>query len=520
MTTSRLVPALALLLTLWATRLWALDVFPLHVDEGIHIAWAVEVWNGHPFWNISDAKIISHWPIALFYPQNAPVYAARLPVILSAIVGLAAGWSLLRNVFDARTALLGALLWIACPYMLFFERLALMDAQVGALVVLAAWAAYRTAQRGTLPAAALAGICAALAPLFKLNAAPAAFTAAAIVLGFSQHPWRFRLRSLLVMGAAAALGFVPPLAYIALRGRDLFEIPRTFFGVGGDQAAQVSANLARFGALLTGFGGAAWAALLLTGLALLPALNPRRGGLLLLAAAPNLLVVLLTSRAEFLRYYAVGVPVLLLLAGAGWGLLTDRLRSAAARFAATGALAALLLAQTAPFALALYHDPGAVPLPDFMRRQYVTEQSAGFGLREAASALVETTAPGIPVVGSMVADSCRRTNYYAPPGRALVCADRLGLDAINAALAAGGVVYVLADRPPFNGVDVATLEADTIRIAAYPRPGEDEADASITLWRVEARRTGQQPALRREGGTLFPTDAGGSITAARPAAGG
>lgn len=487
MTARQYLSALVLLLALWVTRLWALDAFPLHVDEGIHIAWAVEVWNGHPFWNISDAKIISHWPIALFYPQNAPVYAARIPVILVAMLGLAAGWSLLRNVFGERAALLGALLWIACPYMLFFERLALMDAQVGALVVLAAWAAYRAARRGTWPAAVLAGVCVALAPLFKLNAAPAAFTAAVIVLGFGPHPWRRRWRSLVVMGASAALCFIPPLAYIALRGRDLFEIPRTFFGVGGDQAGQINASLARFGALLTGFGGVAWAALLLTGLALLLALRPRKGGLLLLAAAPNLLVVLLTSRAEFLRYYAVGVPILLLLAGAGWGLLADRLRPAAVRWIATGALAALLLAEIAPFALTLYRDPGAATLPDFMRRQYITEQSAGFGLREAASALAETTEPDIPIVGSMVRDSCRRANYYAPPGRALICADRLGVDAISAALAADGVVYVLADRPPHNGVDVSTLDADATRIAAYPRPGESEADASIVLWRLAGR---------------------------------
>lgn len=485
--TARYVSALALLLALWGTRLWALDQFPLHVDEGIHIAWAVEVWNGHPFWNISDAKIISHWPIALFYPQHAPVYAARLPVLLVATLGLAAGWSLLRNLFGGRAALLGALLWIACPYMLFFERLALMDAQVGALVVLAAWAAYRAARRGTLFDAALAGVCVALAPLFKLNAAPAAFTAAVIVLGFSPRPWRTRWRSLFVMGLAAALCFAPPLLYIALRGKDLFDVPRTFFSVDGGQAGQISASLARFGALLTGFGGAAWAALLLTGLALLLALRPRKGGLLLLAAAPNLLVVLLTSRAEFLRYYAVGVPALLLLAGAGWGVLLDRLRAAGARRALTGALAALLLVEFTPFALTLYRDPGAAPLPDFMRRQYVTEQSAGFGLRAAAAALAETTAPGIPIVGSMVRDSCLRANYYAPPGRALICADRLGVDAINAALAAGGVVYVLADKPPYNGVDILTLDADAARIAAYPRPGESEADASVVLWRVERR---------------------------------
>jgi hypothetical protein len=74
-----------------------------------------------------------------------------------------------------------------------------------------------------------------------------------------------------------------------------------------------------------------------------------------------------------------------------------------------------------------------------------------------------------------------------PPGRALICADRLGVDAIQAALADGGVVYVLADRPPYNGVDVAALDADATRVAAYPRPGESAADASVVLWRVVGR---------------------------------
>ena len=67
-----------LLLALWATRLNALDLLPIHNDEGLHLTRAVEVWNGHPFWAISDGKIINHWLIAAFYPQNEPVFAGRI----------------------------------------------------------------------------------------------------------------------------------------------------------------------------------------------------------------------------------------------------------------------------------------------------------------------------------------------------------------------------------------------------------------------------------------------------------
>jgi hypothetical protein len=36
-------------------------------------------------------------------------------------------------------------------------------------------------------------------------------------------------------------------------------------------------------------------------------------------------------------------------------------------------------------------------------------------------------------------------------------------------------------------VDVAALDADATRVAAYPRPGESAADASVVLWRVVGR---------------------------------
>lgn len=76
---------------LFAGRIDGLTTLPLHNDEGLHLTRAIEVWNGHPFWAIHDGKIVNHWAIPLFYPQNAPDFVGRIPTILIALLGLSAG---------------------------------------------------------------------------------------------------------------------------------------------------------------------------------------------------------------------------------------------------------------------------------------------------------------------------------------------------------------------------------------------------------------------------------------------
>ena len=119
--------------------------------------------------------------------------------------------------------------------------------------------------------------------------------------------------------------------------------------------------------------------------------------------------------------------------------------------------------------------------------QYVTDHSAGFGLREAVQAFPQTIGdPGAPVIASMFPDSCKRANFYAAPGYVMTCPPAPGTDAIQAALAeGGGEVYVLREAAPvgLSDDDLAAL-GRTQRLAAYPRPGETADSASVTLWRL------------------------------------
>ena len=484
--------AVALLLLLWATRLPALDAFPLHVDEGIYLNRALQVWNLHPFWEITDGRFINHWPIALFYPQNAPVFIARVSTPLFAVLGASAGFALLRRMFGLKAAVLGVVLWIASPFAFFFERTALCDSQPGALVVATLWAGVGLAQRGRVRDALLTGLTMTAAILYKFTAAPFLAMVVLVVMLVGGVPWRRRLTNLAIVGALLAAGFAAPLAYMALRGRSLAYL----FGWVGVRSGgptlldQFASNVARFCDLLWTFGTPQWAALMLVGLALLAT---RRIGLkLVLASAIPFLLMLLFTRELFSRHYLVMLPPALTLAGAGLGVaIRAFVRSSRAGWVLTGTLAFLLGTALAPFAVAAYRNPGNLPLPPPVWDEYVATHSAGFGLREAVEDFPKTIVPrDAPIVASMFPHSCQRANFYDEHGFGMRCGDAPGLVLIDAALVEHDVVYVLVEAPPV-GLDVRALATPATRVAAYPRPGETEETASVVLWRLERPEGGR-----------------------------
>lgn len=508
-----LLPVVLLLIYL-LTRLPGLAELPLHNDEGLHLTRAVEVWNGHPFWAISDGKIINHWPIALLDPRHAPLYAGRLPTILIGMIGLAAGYGLARRLVGERGAVLAAALWIGTPYLFFFERLAFSDAEAGALVVLAVWAAYQMptqsgkvtkAQRGNTGTpfmasvlqrygpAAFVGMSFAAALMFKFTAAPYALAVALmlLVVNSAKHRWQ----TLLTAGIAGVICLIPPLAYLALRGDDFFSIALGWIGAGGGTGGQASlvGNLERLWLQLIGYSSITWVLLLAAGLVLgvwyaikgrMPKTSPLR--VLSIGAVVPMAIILVLGREVLARHFVVALPLLMVVAGSGLGLGLNRIRNRASRWMATGFGAAALALGIAPFILIAYGTPSDLPLPADVRYEHIAAHPSGYGLREAVRSLGDwVTRPNVPVIGSMFPDSCRRANFEAQAIR-LVCTDAPGVEAINSALREHGAVYVLTDTAPLIGVDVMTLAARATRLAVFPRPGETEADASVVLWELVA----------------------------------
>lgn len=487
-----------LLLLLLISRAAALDALPLHNDEGLHLTRAVEVWHGHPFWEIRDGKIVNHWAIAVFYPQHAPVFAARLPTVLIGLIGLAAAFTLVRAHFGVTAALLAGSLWIASPYLFFYERLGFSDAEAGALVVVALLAALRLARTNRPRDAVLVGLALALAVLFKFTAVPFILSVALIVLLLSRAPLVRRLMLLVIVGIVVAACFAAPIGYLLLRGGDFFGIALGWIGGGSGGEPAFMANLARLGANLTGYGSALWAMLMIGGLVGIAVFGGRVGRVLLLASLLPLPIMMLFGREVLPRHFVVALPAALMMGGAGLGklLTSPRIQSSEAsvakgsasaiRPAATTLILVALAIGFVPFAWTGYTAPGDLPLPAEERRQFITEHSGGFGLRKAVQDFPNTISDGLPVIASMFPDGCRRANFYAVDGREMICADAPGIPQIQAALEEYGAAYVLVDTPPHVGADMEAVQfgAAVTRVKAYPRPGESEATATVVLWRV------------------------------------
>jgi hypothetical protein len=469
---------LSFLLLLWATRLHALTALPLHNDEGLHLTRAIEVWNGHPFWEIGDGKIINHWWIAAFYPQQSPAFIGRIATLFIALLGLSATFALLKRQQGAVIA--AGTLWLAAPLLFFYERMAFSDAEAGALGLLALLAARRLAGTGRAGGALWTGGLLALALLFKFTAAPFALGVAWLVLREQRLPLPARLRQLALIIAVCLLAFAPPVLYLALRGRALFDIALAWVGAGGGSARSLLDNLSRVIQLTFGVGdgiGALWLVCLLVGIG--AAFTRRNARDFALAALLPLAVILLLGRDVQSRHFAVTLPPLIALAGIGWGVLW---RWRGVRLA----LLIPLIVLFAPFALQSYAAPANLRLPDLLRWQYFEGYASGYGLRAAVTAFPQIlTEPQLTIIGSMYPDSCRRANFYAADGRVMQCGDAPMLPAIAAALARDGAVYVLVERGGEIGIDVTTLDAQATLLGSYPRPNEAESNAAVQLWLME-----------------------------------
>ena len=460
------------LLLLAGTRLPALTALPLHNDEGLHLTRAVQVWNLKPFWEIGDGKIVNHWLIAAFYPQNAPDFAGRVATVFVALIGLAAGIAI-GSRYGTYAGWLVIALWVGSPYLFFYERTALSDAEAGAFVCLTLWAALRLARSNALRDAVLTGFALALAALFKLTAAPFAALPVLIVMLAGRGAWWGRIGRLAIVGAVVVACFAVPVGYLVWRGGN-FGIAGAWLAGGSGSLPLVAnfvQNIGRLWEAFTGFGGGlGWASAIVIGAGVGFAISTRPA---LAAAVMVPFAALLVIGVEPMpRHWVVSLPAFIVLSAVSLGGLVQRIGGRRGVHV-VGSTVGIVLACFVPFAAAAYTAPATLTLPPLDREQFISGHPSGYGLREAMIALPSLVPPNTDVVADMFPDSCRRANFYALPGYSLRCIDLAVLHAGQ-----GGAAYVLAEKPPIG----LTYDAQGAQvISEFPRP---QGNSPVTLWRV------------------------------------
>ncbi len=505
--------ALLLIFLAWLTRLHNVLMLPLFIDEATHITRAQAVWTaGAPFDLILTGKALTPYLTALFYPFAGAPFIGRFVVVLISGIGVAAAIALGSAIYSRAAGLLAGVLWLLCPYFFFFERMALVDTALAALATLAACFAVRMIRRGHLLDAILCGLTLALCFLtkttgivfFVIPGVAAVLLPGAI--GFRRRIGLAVIAYLVLAGLLAA-----PALYIASQSANVFGIGAIASAQTNGLGERITHNvIASWDAYRTYFSAPFWGLLLLAAAIGLVS-HPRRGLFLLALIVAPLGTLLATASLLYLRYLVIGVPGILLLTAIGIVELAGWLRSPLPQGEGLGvraragmrvliptfAIGIWAIGFALPFMATAYSDPSALILPDNDRSEYITDWTAGYGLRDMADYLLKQAATltdhaQTPLIATGMVGSCNAIRLYVPPSAPVTvqCPDvwdasgagmREGYDEIVNRAQEKGTALVIGEQNGAVGENAIPSPHEVLLTIA--RPGES---SSVVLYAVSA----------------------------------
>jgi hypothetical protein len=375
----------ALLGAFLAVRAYRLTSLPIFIDESLHLFWSLRVREALELDRpLRDGKPLQALILALTVPgAEDPLWAGRFTSVLVGAIGLWAAWQIGRRLYDEATGLAAAVLYFACPFTLFYDRMALSDVYLStcaALTLLASIAVARDPRpaSGVWLGLALAGCVWSKVPGLMLAPLP-------LAVAFVFRPLRpGLLRALAIAYAVAAVLAAYPAWFFLAKSGQLHK------AAGVEEEVEVTHLLADNMTDAVRWLWAYWTwPVTLAGLAgIALGLLRRRGPELLLAAASLGPVVVFVSLSFYWypRYVLFATIPFLVLAARVLVQVALRAGSLAGRPAVW--LAGILAAALVPavrFDAALLGDPSRAPLPRLERFQYVDGFSSGYGCPEAVA---------------------------------------------------------------------------------------------------------------------------------------
>lgn len=389
-------------------RLPNLNLQPIFADEGIYIRWA-QVMRAEPtlrFLPLSDGKTpLFMWAIIpLLKIFDDPLLAGRFLSALCGFATLAGVFLLSLRVFNLRVALWAALLYVASPYTVFFDRMALVDSMLSAFSIWSAYLAIWLLQTPRLDLAMILGYFLGGGLLTKTPAMISILALPLTIFGFEFKKSRTRLLKLLIFWVAAvsiallvynSLRLGVNFQMLSLRNADYVFSPMDLLGRPLDPFVPHLRDIIDwFPILLT------WPVLvvMLWGTLLIIKNKLRLGWVILIWALLPLILQMAFLKTFTARYLLFSVPPLLIMAG--WGLDEIYQTLKTKPLVKTSILIILILSIPLHFDYLLLTRPADAPLPKEERRGYFEEWTAGYGFKEIAAFLIEQKKQGSVVVGT------------------------------------------------------------------------------------------------------------------------
>jgi 4-amino-4-deoxy-L-arabinose transferase-like glycosyltransferase len=415
--------AVALIFIFFLTRVYHLLALPFFFDEASHLTRAQNVWLGKPFYLLETGKALAPYLAAAFWPFQGATFLGRYVVVFLGAIGLASAYAVGRELHSRTAGLFIMILWIACPQLFFYERMALVDTTISAMAMLALFLAIRTLRGGKISMAVGCGVALALTVLAKLTGIVYLCIPVLVLLCVpAKQPILRRLRGVFIAYIVLGLILIGPYLYIKSTDSDptgqqygltttsLDDLSSRMQG-NLDRAKQADITYLSVPMLIVIFGAGAY---LLT-------MMPRRAVMLILLAAVLIGAVTFAGESIWLRYVVPSTPFMLLWTAIALTVFMatwkDMARPVQVAFALVPAivLGLWVFSWGLPFMLTAYTNPAALTLPNCFQcdqTEYVRWIPSGFGIREAVEYIQQNVKTPEVIIGSAV--NCNTARLMMP----------------------------------------------------------------------------------------------------------
>jgi hypothetical protein len=387
------------------TRLLALHALPIFLDETVHLRWAFNISEGDKLFRPwGDGRLLTIWLYAFVLPRVRDfLWVARA---LSGAAGALTLFCLLevgRRLVSPLCGRVAALLYVFCPFTLFYDRLALTDSFLTAGASLTLLLSLRALEEPKALSFLLLALALAASVLTKFSGILFFLIPpiSALLMGAS------RKARLGLMGSMLLAGLLLSYPLFIFAGTDMLKVVEVQARDEGLLTDAV-ANVGIVFQYLSYYWGPGL--LVLGGLGLVLMAWRKQARLLAALTLLPLLIVAVTLRVWFARYILWETVPFLLLAGLSFSRLFEEGRG----FRILGVV--LLLGAVLPVLprdARLVFDPPKAGLPPSEAAQYVNGWPSGYGVRETVQFLgqeLKKHPEGITVVTHSAA---RRTTWNA-----------------------------------------------------------------------------------------------------------
>ena len=451
-------------------RLYNLLLIPIFADEAIYIRWSQLILKGQYFIPLSDGKTpLFMWLLTPFLKLiKDPLLAGRILSTLAGFATLYGVYYLTKKLFNQKTAQISSFLVVFCPFLLFYDRLSLVDSLLTTLILWSIIIALKLFQKPTLKQGMILGLFWAAALLTKPSAALFIALTPSLLLLEKPKNWLKKIKSLILPGGLAAV--------IGLGIYNLQRLSSAFHLINSRSADYLRTipeilsswleyftptYLVYFGWLISYLSSTGLITLFLSWIM---ALKTKTKTILLFSLwiIIPFLTQIVIGKIIYPRYLLPIIPLIIItlawginkLKWLGWGLLI------------------IILFSWIRFDYLLLTNPIKAPLPTREQTQYFYDWSAGFGLNEITNHLNQIPADQSVLVateGSFGTLPNGLEIYFDQSANIRI--QGIGFpnpritEAMEVALTEGRLVYLVFNQDRLGEVDQSRLDL----IEEYPR---------------------------------------------------